>query len=118
LLLFDGMYQAGRWPVTSYPGWLRVGFTFLVPLAFAITVPASALTGRLSASTLLGAAALHRLPARADPVGVAARSAALLRRFRVTPGRRRALADRPPSADTLPHLGTAGRGGDTRCGVG
>lgn len=44
--LFDGMYQAGRWPVTVYPGWLRVAFTVLVPLAFAITVPAAALTGR------------------------------------------------------------------------
>ncbi|MDQ3464377.1 MAG: ABC-2 family transporter protein [Actinomycetota bacterium] len=55
--LFDGMYQAGRWPVTIYPGWLRIGFTFLVPLAFAVTVPASALTGRLSGWLLLGAAA-------------------------------------------------------------
>jgi ABC-2 type transport system permease protein len=55
--LFDGMYQAGRWPVSIYPGWLRIGFTFLVPLAFAITVPASALTGRLTGWTLLGAAA-------------------------------------------------------------
>jgi ABC-type uncharacterized transport system permease subunit len=44
-------------PVTVYPGWLRVGFTFLVPLAFAITVPASALTGRFSAGLLAGAAA-------------------------------------------------------------
>jgi ABC-2 type transport system permease protein len=54
--LFDGLYQAGRWPVTIYPGWLRVGFTFLVPLAFAVTVPAQALTGRLTLWTLLGAA--------------------------------------------------------------
>jgi ABC-2 type transport system permease protein len=44
--LFDGMYQAGRWPVSVYPGWLRIGFTVLVPLAFAVTVPATALTGR------------------------------------------------------------------------
>jgi ABC-2 type transport system permease protein len=50
------MYQAGRWPVSIYPGWLRTGFTFLVPLAFAISVPASALTGRLTGATLLGAA--------------------------------------------------------------
>ncbi|WP_299957358.1 ABC transporter permease [uncultured Modestobacter sp.] len=55
--LFDGMYQAGRWPVSVYPGWLRFGFTFLVPLAFAITVPAEALTGRASGWLLLGAAA-------------------------------------------------------------
>jgi ABC-2 type transport system permease protein len=51
--LFDGMYQAGRWPVSVYPGWLRVSFTVLVPLAFAVTVPASALTGRATGWLLL-----------------------------------------------------------------
>jgi viologen exporter family transport system permease protein len=55
--LFDGMYQAGRWPVSVYPGWLRVGFTILVPLAFAVTVPASALTGRATGLLLLGSVA-------------------------------------------------------------
>ena len=55
--LFDGMYQAGRWPVTVYPGWLRIGFTFLVPLAFAITVPATALTGRSTGWLLTGSVA-------------------------------------------------------------
>jgi ABC-2 type transport system permease protein len=55
--LFDGVYQAGRWPVTLYPGWLRIGFTFLVPIAFAVTVPAEAVTGRLTWETLAGAAA-------------------------------------------------------------
>ncbi len=54
--LFDGVYQAGRWPVTIYPGWLRIGFTFLVPLAFAVTLPAQGLTGRLDGMTLLAAA--------------------------------------------------------------
>jgi ABC-2 type transport system permease protein len=52
--LFDGMYQAGRWPVSIYPGWLRVGFTILVPLAFAVTVPASALAGHASGWLILG----------------------------------------------------------------
>jgi ABC-2 type transport system permease protein len=59
--LFEGLYQAGRWPVSIYPGWLRIGFTFLLPLAFAITVPASALTGRLDGWVLLGAAAFTGL---------------------------------------------------------
>jgi ABC-2 type transport system permease protein len=54
--LFQGLYAAGRWPVTIYPTWLRLGLTFLVPVAFAITVPAQALTGRLTPLTLLGAA--------------------------------------------------------------
>jgi ABC-2 type transport system permease protein len=55
--LFQGVYQAGRWPVDVYPGWLRGGLTFLVPIAFAVTVPAQALTGRLSWETLLGSLA-------------------------------------------------------------
>ena len=56
--LFEGVYAAGRYPVGIYPGWLRFGLTFLVPVAFAVTIPAEALTGRLTAETLLGAAAL------------------------------------------------------------
>jgi ABC-2 type transport system permease protein len=51
--LFQGIYQAGRWPVGIYPEWLRTGLTFLVPVAFAVTVPAEALTNRLDALTLL-----------------------------------------------------------------
>jgi ABC-2 type transport system permease protein len=50
--LFEGIYQAGRWPVTIYPGWLRIGLTFLVPIAFAVTVPAEALANRLTVETL------------------------------------------------------------------
>jgi ABC-2 type transport system permease protein len=52
LELFQGIYQAGRWPATIFPGWLRFGITFLVPLAFAITVPAEAVTSRLEWSTV------------------------------------------------------------------
>ncbi len=55
--LFLGVYQSGRWPVSIYPDWLRVGLTFLVPIAFAVTVPAEALTGRLTPETLGVAAA-------------------------------------------------------------
>ena len=51
--LFDGLYQTGRWPVSIYPGWLRIGVTFLVPIAFAITVPAQAVTSRLAWSTVV-----------------------------------------------------------------
>ncbi len=56
--LFEGIYAAGRWPVGIYPRWLRLGLTFIIPVAFAVTVPAEALTGRLNAWTLLGAFAL------------------------------------------------------------
>jgi ABC-2 type transport system permease protein len=58
LVIFESMYEAGRWPVGIYPGWLQFTLTFLVPIAFAVTVPAEALTGRLTIETLLGAIAL------------------------------------------------------------
>jgi ABC-2 type transport system permease protein len=57
-MVFQAIYSAGRWPVSIYPDWLRIGLTFLVPVAFAVTVPAEALTGRLTAMTLLGAFAI------------------------------------------------------------
>ena len=50
--LFDGIFQTGRWPVGIYPGWLRYSVTFLVPIAFAVTVPAQAVTSRLQWQTL------------------------------------------------------------------
>ncbi len=56
--LFQGLYRTGQYPVGIYPGWLRYGITFVVPLAFAITVPAEALTGRLEHLALVGAAGL------------------------------------------------------------
>lgn len=58
LEIFQSVYQAGRWPVSLYPGWLRFGLTFIVPVAFAITVPVEALTGRLDILTLVGAIGL------------------------------------------------------------
>lgn len=58
LELFQGIYQSGRWPVTIYPNWLQAGLTFLIPVVFAVTVPAEALTGRLNGGTLALAAGL------------------------------------------------------------
>ena len=54
--LFDGLYQSGRWPVTIYPGWLRGSLPYLVPIAFAVTVPAEAITSRLTLDTIVTAA--------------------------------------------------------------
>jgi ABC-2 type transport system permease protein len=51
--LFEGIFQTGRWPIGIYPDWLRLGITFLVPIAFAITVPAEAVTSRLDWQTLV-----------------------------------------------------------------
>src|SRR5262249_53279604 len=58
LEIFQGVYQTGRWPVTIYPEAMRVGLTFLVPIAFAVTIPAEVITGRLDFLTLLGAAGM------------------------------------------------------------
>ena len=59
--LFQGVYAAGRYPTGIYPGWLRLGLTFLVPVAFAVTVPSEALTQRLSVGTFTGALAVTAL---------------------------------------------------------
>ncbi len=53
LIIFQSMYEAGRWPIGIYPHWLRFVLTFLVPVAFAITVPAEALSGRLTTENLI-----------------------------------------------------------------
>ncbi len=53
LQLFEGLYQTGRFPVTVYPNWLRYGLTFLIPIAFAVTVPSQSLIQNLSISSLM-----------------------------------------------------------------
>jgi ABC-2 type transport system permease protein len=68
LVVFQSMYQAGRWPVNIYPAALRVVLTVLVPVAFAVTVPAEAIIGRLTWTSLaasLGLAAAIFAAARA-----------------------------------------------------
>ncbi|RIK57155.1 MAG: ABC transporter permease [Chloroflexi bacterium] len=52
LVIFQSLYQAGLWPVGIYPQTLQIILTFLVPVAFAVTVPAEAAVGRLSPPTL------------------------------------------------------------------
>jgi ABC-2 type transport system permease protein len=53
LHVIENLTEAGRWPVRIYPAWLQFGLTFLLPIAFSITVPAEALTGRLTALVAL-----------------------------------------------------------------
>ncbi len=50
--IFWAMFIAARWPVTIYPTWLRWMLTMLVPVAFAVTVPAEAIAGKLTTETL------------------------------------------------------------------
>lgn len=65
--LFQGLFRSGQYPVRIYPGWMRFGLTFLVPIGFAVTVPAEAATNRLTGTTVivsLAAAALFGIGSR------------------------------------------------------
>jgi viologen exporter family transport system permease protein len=53
--LFNGLFRAGQFPVTAFPGWVRLLFTFVVPVAFITTVPAEAILGRINLGTALAA---------------------------------------------------------------
>jgi ABC-2 type transport system permease protein len=68
LVIFQTMFgNAGSWPITIYPAWLRTTLTFFVPVAFAVTIPAESLTGRLDTTTILltlGLATLFMVAAR------------------------------------------------------
>ena len=45
--ILQSLMDAGRYPATVYPAWLRVIVTFVVPIAVATTVPLQALRGEL-----------------------------------------------------------------------
>jgi len=49
--LFYAFYETGRYPVTIYRGVVRALLTFIIPIAFVTTFPATALLGRLDQST-------------------------------------------------------------------
>jgi ABC-2 type transport system permease protein len=61
--ILQALLDAGRYPATVYPSWLRMIVTFLVPVAVATTVPLQGLRGDLNGWQVLlfvgvGAAAL------------------------------------------------------------
>jgi len=45
-MVFWNMFEAGRYPVDIYPYWLRIGLTYVIPLAFLTTFPVAALVGK------------------------------------------------------------------------
>lgn len=45
--ILQALIEAGRYPATVYPPWLRLIVTFIVPIAVATTVPIQALRGEL-----------------------------------------------------------------------
>jgi ABC-2 type transport system permease protein len=51
--ILQALLDAGRYPSTVYPVWLRIIVTFLVPIAVATTVPLQALRGELEAGRIV-----------------------------------------------------------------
>jgi ABC-2 type transport system permease protein len=58
LVIFWNLFWCARWPVRIYPGWLRWLLTLVVPVGFAVTVPAEALAGRIHATDLVWGTAI------------------------------------------------------------
>ncbi len=48
-------FETGRYPVEIYPRWLQLSLTYVIPVTFIITVPASALSGRVGLEQVLTA---------------------------------------------------------------
>lgn len=46
--ILQALLDAGRYPVTVYPAWLRVIITFIIPIAVATTIPLQALRGDMN----------------------------------------------------------------------
>ncbi len=51
--ILQALMDAGRYPATVYPAWLRVIVTFVVPVAVATNVPLQALRGDLNLSRIV-----------------------------------------------------------------
>lgn len=51
--ILQALMDAGRYPVTVYPVWLRVIVTFIIPIAVATTIPLQALRGELITGQVL-----------------------------------------------------------------
>jgi ABC-2 type transport system permease protein len=51
--ILQALLDAGRYPVTVYPAWLRILVTFVIPIAVATTVPLQGLRGDLTLSRVL-----------------------------------------------------------------
>lgn len=51
--ILQALLDAGRYPVTVYPVWLRLLVTFIIPIALATTVPLQGLRGELGLSRVV-----------------------------------------------------------------
>jgi ABC-2 type transport system permease protein len=51
--ILSALMDAGRYPVTVYPVWLRIIVTFIIPIAVATTIPLQGLRGDLDLGRIL-----------------------------------------------------------------
>ncbi len=51
--ILHALMDAGRYPVTVYPAWLRILVTFVIPIAVATTIPLQGLRGDLDVARML-----------------------------------------------------------------
>lgn len=51
--IIESITGAGRMPTDIYPRWMRIILTFVVPLAFAVTIPAQVITNRATPTDVL-----------------------------------------------------------------
>ncbi|HVF25891.1 MAG TPA: ABC-2 family transporter protein [Anaerolineales bacterium] len=51
--ILHALLDAGRYPVTVYPVWLRIIVTFVIPVAVATTIPLQALRGDLNLNQVI-----------------------------------------------------------------
>jgi len=51
--ILQALMDAGRYPATVYPAWLRIIVTFIIPIAVATTIPLQALRGELGTVQVL-----------------------------------------------------------------
>ncbi|HAX69787.1 MAG TPA: ABC-2 family transporter protein [Anaerolineales bacterium] len=51
--ILQALLDAGRYPATVYPVWLRIIVTFIIPIAVATTIPLQALRGELEMTQIL-----------------------------------------------------------------
>ncbi len=56
--LFNSVYDAGRFPITTYQGLIRLMLTFAIPIAFITTFPAQAALGLLETPVMVLAIAM------------------------------------------------------------
>ena len=53
--LFTSVFDAARWPISVFRGWVRIALTFVVPVALMTSYPALAIVGKLSFAAGVGA---------------------------------------------------------------